>query len=196
MTTGTINVAAAQVASIPANKEANLETLRKMCIEAAGKGVELVVFPELTLEGYSAGSRFFDLSENADGPSFQAIAKLATELNIAICYGYAEREGDLVYNSAQLVGPKGESLINHRKTHLYGNYERTWFQKGNEPVSSTRLNGMVVSTLICYEIEFPELARLNARNGSHLILTPTATGAAVALPFNLRRDAFGDNFCP
>lgn len=42
-------------------------------------------------------------------------------------YGYPERDGDAVYNSAQLLSAQGERLANYRKTHLFGDLDRDQF---------------------------------------------------------------------
>jgi predicted amidohydrolase len=176
MTNPSIKIAAAQSASTACDKTANLETLRLLCESASGNGANLIVFPELFLTGYSAGERFRDLAEASDGPAFEAVSKVAQSCRIAICYGYPERDGEKVFNAAQLVGPDGNSLGNHRKTHLYGTYERQWFDAGQSFVDPIMFNGITINILICYEIEFPEVARVMARQGNSILLVPTATG--------------------
>lgn len=174
----TIRIAAAQMASITAETVANLSAAKTIVIEAGRAGVNLVVFPELFTSGYNAGAKFCELAEPLDGQSFQFMSTLAAQHNIALCYGYPERLGDQIFNSAQFIDDKGSRLINHRKTHLYGDYEKQWFASGDEHISSVSYRGFTLSTLICYEIEFPELARANAQSGANIILVPTATTEA------------------
>ena len=178
MNAATLRVAAAQVAAKTADVNHNLNSLSQMAEDAAQKNADVIVFPELFLSGYNAGSRFSEVAEESDGTIFMQVAALAKRLKIAICYGYPERADAKMFNSAQLVSAEGRSIANHRKTQLYGAYEREWFTAGEDHLSSVSYHGFILSTLICYEIEFPEPARANALNGANVILVPTATTEA------------------
>lgn len=169
-----LTVAAAQFATVKGDVAKNLDSIQALAKRAKTAGASLVVYPELCTTGYDAAERFTELAEPRDGDTFQQMAALAESLELAVCYGYAERDGNTVYNAAQVIDHQGKSLQHHRKTQLYGAYERQWFRAGDEPGTSVSYRGYTLSTLICYEIEFPELARLNALRGSDLILVPTA----------------------
>jgi 5-aminopentanamidase len=175
MTGRMVRIAAAQQACMTGDVTRNLASIKNVANQAVEHGVDVLVFPELFTCGYDAGEQFAGLAERKDGPVFAIISELCKRLDIAICYGYAERDGARTYNSAQLVDNQGKSLLNHRKTHLYGDYEKQWFSSGDEQGSSARYRGITFSALICYEIEFPELARAHAQNGVNVILVPTAT---------------------
>ena len=169
-----LKVAAAQCAAVNGNTAENLQTMRRLSRQAAERGVEVLVFPELFVSGYFAGEAFSTLADPCDGPIYQEVSKLARELKMAICYGYPERDGRQIFNAAQLVDDQGQALINHRKTHPYGAYERQWFSNGDTIRSLALYRKFKLSVLICYEIEFPELARANALGGSNILLVPTA----------------------
>ena len=83
-------------------------------------GARLAVFPELFVCGYGAGAAVAALAEPAGGPSAEAIAAIAARTGVAVLYGYPERDGRRIYNSAQLIDGSGRSIANYRKTHLYG----------------------------------------------------------------------------
>jgi 5-aminopentanamidase len=174
MSEKTLRVAAAQCASVNGDIAANLKTMRRLAQQAAVQGVDVIVFPELFVSGYFAGGRLEQLATSCDGTTFQAVAALARELKLAICYGYPERDGAHIFNAAQLVDDQGLLLINHRKTHPFGDYERHWFTNGNKFTSLAQFRNFQFSVLICYEIEFPELARANAIGSTEVLLVPTA----------------------
>lgn len=173
-TTHSITVAAFQFATVKGDVEQNLSTMIKAASDARTAGVELLVYPELCTTGYDAADRFSELAEAHDGPVFQRLSAVAKDLGIALCYGYAERDDQLLYNSAQVIDHHGQSIQHHRKSHLYGAYEHQWFQPGDSPGTTAEYSGFKLTTLICYEIEFPELARFNAQRGSNIFLVPTA----------------------
>lgn len=161
-----------QTQGFGADKAANLAALSRTAHAAASAGAALLLAPECWLGGYhvdvAAGA------EPAEGASANAIAALARETGLAIAYGYAERDGEAVYNSAAVIGPDGTLLGHYRKTHLFGDFERAAYTPGGcfSPVFS--FGGFNIGLLICYDVEFPEAVRATALAGADLILIPTA----------------------
>jgi 5-aminopentanamidase len=152
----------------------NLKVLDAAAGRAAAAGAGLLAAPEMFLTGYAIGDDIGRLAEPADGESADAIADLACRHGLAIAYGYPERAGDTVHNSAQLISADGDRLANYRKTHLFGGFERDHFTPGGQPVVRAELNGMSVGLMICYDVEFPENVRAHALAGTDLLVVPTA----------------------
>ncbi|QKW05461.1 carbon-nitrogen hydrolase family protein [Streptomyces sp. NA04227] len=152
----------------------NLRLLDEAAARAAAQGAGLLCTPELFLTGYAIGADVAELAEPADGPSAQAVADIAVRHGLALAYGYPERAGERLYNSAQLVGPDGARLANYRKTHLYGDFEQRWFTPGEQQVVQAELGGLRLGMLVCYDVEFPENVRAHALAGTDLLLVPTA----------------------
>jgi len=150
-----------------------LERIRHRALAAAAAQAGLLIFPEMFLTGYNIGDAVFELAEPADGPSAAAVAKIAGDLGVAVLYGYPERAGDRVFNSAILIHPTRGAIANYRKTHLYGKEEKRLFAPGDDLVMA-ELDGLKVGILICYDVEFPEAARALALAGAELIAAPTA----------------------
>ncbi|MET9291840.1 carbon-nitrogen hydrolase family protein [Streptomyces sp. NPDC003077] len=170
----TLRTALLQSSGRPGDVSHNLEVLEGAARRAAASGADVLVSSELFLTGYAIGERLHDLAEPADGPSARAVARIAAEHGIAVLYGYPERAGEHVYNTAQLFGPDGERLAGYRKTHLYGDFEREWFTPGELPVVQAELGGLRIGVMICYDVEFPEEVRAHALAGTDLLLVPTA----------------------
>ncbi|MGW2959863.1 carbon-nitrogen hydrolase family protein [Streptomyces sp. NPDC001220] len=158
----------------PGSTVENLKALDEAAGRAAAAGAALLVAPEMFLTGYAIGDDIARLAEPADGDCADAIAELAHRHGLAIAYGYPERAGDAVHNSAQLISADGTRLANYRKTHLFGGFERDHFTPGEQPVVQAELNGLTVGIMICYDVEFPELVRAHALAGTDLLLVPTA----------------------
>jgi 5-aminopentanamidase len=158
----------------PGSTVENLRVLDEAASRAAAAGAGLLVAPELFLTGYAVGDALAGLAEPADGAGAAAVAGIAARHGLAIVYGYPERDGDAVYDSAQLISADGASLVNHRKTHLYGDFERAHFTAGDQPLAQTELNGLCVGVMICYDVEFPENVRAHALAGTDLLVVPTA----------------------
>ncbi|UFR05691.1 carbon-nitrogen hydrolase family protein [Streptomyces sp. Go40/10] len=158
----------------PGSVAENLKVLDEAAGRAAAAGAGLLAAPEMFLTGYAIGDDIARLAEPADGDSADAVAEIATRHGLAVLYGYPERDGETVFNSAQLISADGTRLANYRKTHLFGCFERDHFTPGEQQVVQAELNGLTVGLLICYDVEFPENVRAHALAGTDLLVVPTA----------------------
>ncbi|MFF4591094.1 carbon-nitrogen hydrolase family protein [Streptomyces sp. NPDC001388] len=158
----------------PGSVVENLKVLDEAAGRAAAAGAGLLVAPEMFLTGYAIGDDIARLAEPADGDSADAVAELAARHGVALVYGYPERSGETVHNSAQLISADGTRLANYRKTHLFGCFERDHFTPGEQPVVQAELGGLTVGLMICYDVEFPENVRAHALAGTDLLVVPTA----------------------
>ncbi|MFG2478146.1 carbon-nitrogen hydrolase family protein [Streptomyces fagopyri] len=158
----------------PGSVVENLKVLDEAAGRAAAAGAGLLAAPEMFLTGYAIGDDIGRLAEPADGDAADAIAEIATRHGVAVAYGYPERSGERVHNSAQLISADGTRLANYRKTHLFGCFERDHFTPGDQPVVQAELNGLRVGLMICYDVEFPENVRAHALAGTDLLVVPTA----------------------
>lgn len=179
-----VTLAAANV-KITHDKRRNLQRFLELIDEAAGKGVDLLVLPEVGLQGYAdfapaLGSKesvaqkqyYFREAEPIPGPATEAIRMAAERRGMYVVLGLAERalSGNAIYNSAALIGPTGVLGV-YRKMH--NQFEFPYFCAGEEaPVIDTPIGrfGMV----ICYDLCFPELLRTYALAGADAVLMPTA----------------------
>ncbi|MFF7198040.1 carbon-nitrogen hydrolase family protein [Streptomyces sp. NPDC008079] len=159
---------------VPESVDAALAGFEEAARRAAAGGARLLVTAELSLTGYAVGDRLAALAEEADGPSARRVAEIAARYGIAIVYGYPERDGTAVHNAARLIGPDGAPLANYRKTHLFGDFERSAFTAGDTPVVQADVDGVRIGLLICYDVEFPEAVRVHALGGTQLLVVPTA----------------------
>jgi predicted amidohydrolase len=181
-----MRIAAMQMVARKGDVAANLAMIADAAAEAAKRGAALLVALELATTAYGSGDRIRSLAEPADGAQVNALADMARQNNIALVAGFAERAGDLVYNSAALVTPEGGREV-FRKCHLYGDYERKLFTPGDRPPRIFELGGLKLGILICYDVEFPEAVRHLACAGADLIAVPTAQPDTPDAPFIAER---------
>jgi len=151
------------------NKDRNLARTLDLAGAAADDGATLVVLPELSNTGYSFATReeAYAHAEPLDGPTVRAWTDLARTRGIHLVAGLAEVDGVRLYDTAVLIGPDG--LIGHyRKTHLW-HKEKLVFTPGDHgfPVFETRIGR--IGLLICWDIWFPEVARLLSVQGADVI---------------------------
>ena len=179
-----MRVALYQCPPLPLDPAANLQRLHQLAMEA--KGADLLVLPEMFMTGYNIGAEAVStLAEVYNGEWAQQIGRIAKTAGLAIAYGYPERTADgQIYNAVQLIDSHGERRCNYRKTHLFGDLDRSMFSAGGDEVPVVELNGWKLGFLICYDLEFPENTRRLALAGAELILVPTAN----MIPFDFVAD--------
>ena len=158
--------------------EANTAHACDLIAEAAGNGADLVVLPELFSTGYNldiVGPRILDLAERVDGPTVAALRAAARENNVYVIAGLAlvkEQLPAVAFNSSVFIDCTGELMGTFDKAHLWA-LERFYFRSGNElPVFDTEFGK--VGVMICYDMGFPEVARILALKGAELIVCPSA----------------------
>lgn len=149
--------------------ERNLETAGQ--ILARGQDLDLAVFPELFLGGYTTRD-LDDLALDLDGPEVTSMSQLARENDTAVIFGLHERVPGGVANSAACLDRRGNFAGSYRKTHLFGD-ERDAFIAGDELIFFD-LDGVKTGVMICFDVEFPEVARALAIAGADLLVTISA----------------------
>ncbi|GLY77326.1 nitrilase family protein [Actinoallomurus iriomotensis] len=154
------------------NKDRNLRRTLELVNEAADRGATLVVLPELAGTGYAFATReeaYAHAEEVPAGPTTRAWIALAQERGIHLVGGLVELDDDGVrlFDTAVLIGPDG-LVGKYRKTHLWER-EKLIFTPGDLgfPVFDTRIGR--IGLLICWDIWFPETARLLAVQGADVI---------------------------
>ncbi|WP_289034091.1 carbon-nitrogen hydrolase family protein [uncultured Roseibium sp.] len=153
--------------------EAGFARLETQLCAAAMAGAKMAVFPELFLPGYNRPDLHQSLAQPFKGEWTQRFFELARKTGCGLTLGWAERDGDQVYNSATAVDDAGALLGHYRKIQLFGAMERASFEAGNS-YTVFQFAGRKTALLICYDIEFPQHCRALADQGVSLVLVPTA----------------------
>lgn len=139
---------------------------------AAAMGAAALVLPEVWLPGYNQPDIPLH-AQKVDSAPLRRLSLAAKTHRTALVVGYAEREGDRLYNSAACFGPDGALLMNYRKVQLYGPREASLYTPGNQ-LPTFQLAGETAAILICYDVEFAPHVKSLADRGVTLILVPTA----------------------
>ncbi|MCC6943150.1 MAG: carbon-nitrogen hydrolase family protein [Thermomicrobiales bacterium] len=177
---GQVTIALAQLNSVLGDSQANLDRSVEYIERAAAAGADLILFPELYLQGYRADDKFALTAEPIPGPATSFLIDQAKKHNLHIIMGMARLEEHfpfLVYNSLCFVGPDG--LVGdgyYDKIHLgtfHPYIEGVYFAPGRAtPIFHTPFGP--VSVQICYDVWYPELTRTYALSGSLINLVISA----------------------
>ena len=155
------------------DKGANLAKAGQMMAEAAAVGAQAIVFPEMFLTGYTVWDRAAELAETRDGPSVRAMAALARRHRLVTVFGFplAAAE-DRPHNAVCLIEADGTVLGTYEKTHLFAEEPGVVAPGNTLPVFDTSLGR--IGLQICYDLEFPEPARLLTLRGAQVLLVASA----------------------
>jgi predicted amidohydrolase len=148
-----------------------LRRIEHFCEQAAAESAELVVFPELVVHGHCTPNTWELAEAVPGGESVEVLCGIARRLKIVLCAGLSEKENDIVYNTQVLIGPAGY-LGKQRKLHM--SRDESFFYKGGREIRVFDLGKCRVGIVICYDNQFPEVARIAALRGADVILMPHA----------------------
>lgn len=170
-----ITVASAQFAPQIFDKEQNMTKI-ELLIQRAVRDMEadLVVFPEGAVAGYCFRT-FEETMEAAiekDGSEIERIRALSHAGNISIVFGSMCHDGGTVYNAVFMAEPDG-SLFSYYKSHLPFLGADRFVKAGDEPCAVFNSRFGKLGIIVCYELRFPETARIAALHGARIILQPT-----------------------
>ena len=132
------------------------------------KEVELIVFPEMSLTGFTMKSN--EMAEGLKGNSFRFFAELAREKSSHIMAGIIEQRNNRKYNSLIHIKPDGKLVKLYRKIHPFSySTENQHYYAGVRP-AITKIRKWKIGLTICYDLRFPELYRKYGKKRTHLIV--------------------------
>ncbi len=169
-----VRVACQQIGPEVGELERNRTVTREAVRQAISAGARLVVLPELSTSGYvfESPEEARACAEPADGATLRAWSEEAERGDAVVVGGFCELgEDGLLYNSAAVVDATGVLLV-YRKIHLWDR-EQLVFEPGREcaPVVETRVGR--IGLAICYDLNFPEVARGLTLAGADIVTVPT-----------------------
>ena len=162
-------------------KEKNLEKAARMLKTAAGAGAEMAVLPEMFNCPYQQ-DLFPVYAEEEGGRTTSLLSRVAREEGLWVVGGsIPERDGEKVYNTCFIYDPNGNRVARHRKLHLFdidlpGKVtvaESATLTQGEEFTLFTA-GTCRVGVGICYDLRFPEYARILSLRGADLMVIPAA----------------------
>ena len=196
MTPRIVTVGAAQLGPIEADHHRADVVARLIALlrQAAERGCDLVVYPELALTTFFPRWFVADLAEvdhyyeiEMPGPDTKPLFDEAARLGVGFCLGYAERTPPDTagvahrYNTQVLVAGDGSVVGKFRKVHIPGHEhhepdrpfqhaERHYFEPGPDGFGVWEAFGGRVGMMICNDRRWPESYRVMGLQGVELIL--------------------------
>ncbi|GED22033.1 nitrilase-related carbon-nitrogen hydrolase [Halomonas halmophila] len=180
-----LHVAAAQINAELGAVDINLETHLSVIDDARHSGVELLVFPELSLTGYGLGADVMRVAMPLEDPRLQRLAHAVGDMQVVA--GFVEEASPGEYYNALAIMQHGELVAVHRKLNLptYGGLEEgKWFTHGSDLTHADIRPGWSATQLICADLWNPGLV--------HAALLPRPT--VLCAPINSASGIVSEDF--
>ena len=167
----------ASLIQIAVNEDESVEArrLRVASLVRDQAGADLVVLPELWTTGAFAFDEFGARAEPLQGPTYEAMAKAASDAGVWLHAGSVPERGPdgELYNTSLVLSPAGDLAAAYRKIHRFGfdRGEAVLMGAGRELVT-VRLPGTTLGVATCYDLRFPELFRGLVDAGAETLVIP------------------------
>ena len=179
--------------------EDNMEKGVKACREAKEKGADIALFPEMWSTGYVFPHEKEWLEQNAvslDSAYVKQFSALGAELDMAIAVTLLEKHEPKPRNTVCLFDRHGERMYRYSKVHIcnFGEDDDEGVLDAGDDFCVAELDtakGRInVGSMICYDREFPESARVLMLKGAELLLVPNACPMEINRLSQLRGRAY------
>ena len=189
-----VRAAVVQAASVAFDRERSLEKAEGLVHEAAGRGAQIVVFPEAFVAGYPRGitfgtvigsrtpegrdhfRRYFDSAVDVPGPAVDRLGAMACEHGVHLVMGVIERDVGTLYCTVLFFDPEGTLMGKHRKLMPTAAERLVWgYGDGSTmPVFDTPHGRL--GAVICWENYMPMMRMAMYAKGIQIYCAPTADG--------------------
>ena len=178
-----VTVAAVQM-KCSTNVEENIAKADALVREAAEKGAQIILLPELFERQYFCQERRYEYYEFAkevnENDAVKHFSALAKELSVVIPVSFYEKDVNRLFNTVAVIDADGSNLGIYRKTHIPDDHyyqEKFYFVPGDTGFQVFDTAYGKIGVGICWDQWFPETARAMAVKGAELLFYPTAIGS-------------------
>lgn len=181
-----MKVAIAQIKPVLGDLEENIKKHREFIGLAKASGADLVVFPELSLTGYSLKDLTNEVAIRLDDKRLLPLIGLSNDIDIVV--GLVEESDEYLYFNSALYLSQGEILHNHRKIYLptYGMFEEGRHFAMGDKLRVFRTNFGKIGIIICEEAWHTICPLLLTLEGALLIINiADGTARGVGTPGRL-----------
>lgn len=157
MTVSLLKIGLLQYSPVWENRDASIEKINSLLSIYNLDDVGLLVFPELSLTGFTMKSKLF--AEEIDGISFRFFMDLSKKFKLDIFAGIIESYDNKIYNSLIHFDSKGLIKVRYRKIHPFSSSGENLNYSSNSTPVTTKIGKITFGLSICYDLRFPELYR-------------------------------------
>jgi len=160
----------AQINIVWEDSKKNMQKVEDLVNKASKNKVELILFPEMTLTGFTMNIHNLLLPE---GEIISWIKKVAINNNINIGIGFAIKVDEKGKNKYVIVSKEGKVLVMYTKIHPFSySGEDDKYYSGDE-ICICKINEFQITPFICYDLRFPEIFQIASKQAQ--IITVAAS---------------------
>lgn len=168
-----IVISLAQIDVALGDPDRNLTSVKEMTAEAARRGSDIVIFPELWSTGYDLENAA-TYATPVDQGIFAETAELSRQYGIHIAGSCLSELGEGHYgNTAVLHNQQGLALGVYTKIHLFRLMEEDQYLVPGDHLTLAQTRWGSLGLAICYDLRFPEIFRAYAIAGARMVLLPS-----------------------
>jgi omega-amidase len=157
-----VKLALAQLDIIWEDKLKNKEAALQFITYAVTEKVDMILFPEMALTGFSLNT---SLTGENNNETLEFFKEMSSKFNIYIGFGYVEGTS-CSKNKYSVVSPQGTELVNYTKIHpFYFGEETKFYESGNE-INLFNALDFTIAPFICYDLRFPEIFQMASRTAT------------------------------
>lgn len=138
------------------DKEANKQKCEYYTDKASQNDCELVIFPEMTLTGFSMNTELIK-EEEVKSTTIHFFTQLARKNNISIAFGVVFRKRNKATNNLVVINSSGNLLASYAKVHPFSYSGENNYYIGGEKLKDCSIGNAVIGLTICYDLRFPEI---------------------------------------
>lgn len=162
----------------------NILKADRMVRDAAARGANIILLPELFETPYFCQERNYDYYNEAttvnENPAVNHFTAAAKELSVVLPISFYEKSGNTYFNTVAVIDADGTILGTYRKTHIPDDHyyqEKFYFSPGDTGFKAWKTRYGTIGVGICWDQWFPESARCMALLGADILFYPTAIGS-------------------
>lgn len=181
-----LTVAAAQISSVEGHLRANVDKHLDYIERAHAAGVQVLVFPELSLTGYAGQYELTEVALRQDAALLRELAEAAGDMTVFV--GYVDEAVAAQFYNAVAALRNGQLRFLHRKMNVptYGSLDEGKYFATGRYVETFQVDpDWRASVLICADAWNPALVHLATWHGATMLIVPTASALSdEAIEFN------------
>ena len=162
-----MKVALAQTQIEWENKNANYDVAKRYITNAKKEKVDLIFFPEMSFTGFSMNIKA--TAEN-NFETIKRIKEFSKSYSMSIGFGWVKKRGEYAENHYTVIDKMGDVLSDYIKVHPFSYSGEDSFFKAGDDVKVFEYQGMKLTTLICYDLRFPELFQVASREADVIVV--------------------------
>lgn len=166
-----LKVTCIQMNMLPGEPEHNFSAAEKLIEKAVQtEKSDVIVLPEMWNTGFFPKENIEQLTDTDGKRTLSLLSELACKYNVNIVGGsVANKKNGKLYNTCYVVNRKGELVAEYDKMHLFSPMDEHKYFAHGESSCSFMIDGIPCGVIICYDLRFPELARMLALSGAHVL---------------------------